>query len=351
MSECGCKCSSVKEEVDTSDFEEKKSTDPAISDYKDALEKFTDIIKTASQSKDGKELSDEYWKDVGQLLKKAKLGISMQELGIDPEDENPTNTKSDASDVTTAKDTEIEPMGDTRDGDQQFDVAKDEKEAADADAEKEKEEGGGKTPPPKKEEPPEDEEKEDSDEEKEDSDEEEQESKTEALNEKAKSATQQRLFGMVHAYQTGELDKDQVGASLWEKIKKIADGISNKDAEDIAKTTHDKIPERVPTDESTSHKKKLDEIRHLGIILESDECKVISSTYYAGGCVMEVSRQDRSHLLAIANDVVLEGIGYTFPLGNTSNFATVVSKFKELSELEECELIREYHKEFSVSVL
>jgi len=54
----------------------------------------------------------------------------------------------------------------------------------------------------------------------------------------AKSKSQQRLFGMVHAVQKGEL-KD---ASP--KIKNIAKRISKKDAEDFAATGHDGLPER-----------------------------------------------------------------------------------------------------------
>jgi hypothetical protein len=44
---------------------------------------------------------------------------------------------------------------------------------------------------------------------------------------------------MVHAFKTGKLKNPS------EKIKKIADGISDKDAEDFAKTKHKKLPERI----------------------------------------------------------------------------------------------------------
>jgi hypothetical protein len=324
----GNQCTCTVQEVDTSEFEEKKLTDPTITAYKDALEKLTGTVKKASQSSDGKELSDDYWKEVSQLLKKAKLGISMKELGIDDES-NPVGT--------TGKDTKIKPMGDTRDGDQQFDVAKDEEEAMEDEAEKEKEEKK-EAPPTKKSEPETD-------------TEDEKTQKTEALNEKAKSAAQQRLFGMVHAYQSGELDKKEVGASLWEKIKKIAGGISNKDAEDIAKTKHDDLPEKVPTKESTKQLDKLDEIRHLGIILESDDYKVISATNYREGYIMEVKLGDTIYLLAIADEVILEGVGYTYILGDTSNFAKVVDKFKKLTSLKDYELIQRNCAESKTSVL
>lgn len=54
----------------------------------------------------------------------------------------------------------------------------------------------------------------------------------------AKSKSQQKLFGMVHAFQKGEL-KD---ASP--EVKKIAKGISYKDADEFASTKHKGLPER-----------------------------------------------------------------------------------------------------------
>lgn len=61
----------------------------------------------------------------------------------------------------------------------------------------------------------------------------------------AKSKAQQRLFGMVHAYQKGELENPS------EEIKNIADHISYKDAKKFAKTKHKKLPEKV--DEAITH--------------------------------------------------------------------------------------------------
>lgn len=79
------------------------------------------------------------------------------------------------------------------------------------------------------------------------------------LNEKAKSKSQQRLFGMVYAYKEGKLDLDELPKSLADKIKKMADGqrkktgdkrrktkgISKSDALDYASTKHDDLPETV----------------------------------------------------------------------------------------------------------
>jgi hypothetical protein len=65
------------------------------------------------------------------------------------------------------------------------------------------------------------------------------------VNEKSKSETQQRLFGMVYAYKQGELDLDDLDDDLAEKIKSIADDISMEDAKDFAETDHDDIPPEV----------------------------------------------------------------------------------------------------------
>lgn len=54
----------------------------------------------------------------------------------------------------------------------------------------------------------------------------------------SRSKSQQRLFGMVHACK-------KTGKCASPEIRKIASGISDKDAEDFAKTSHEDLPERV----------------------------------------------------------------------------------------------------------
>ncbi len=66
----------------------------------------------------------------------------------------------------------------------------------------------------------------------------------------AKSKSQQRLFGMVHAYKKGELDTKGVDAGLLKKIKKIAGGIEDKSAKKFAKTKHKGLPEVKESTES-----------------------------------------------------------------------------------------------------
>jgi hypothetical protein len=79
------------------------------------------------------------------------------------------------------------------------------------------------------------------------------------LNEKSKSKTQQRLFGLVHSYQQGKLDLEELPDSLAKKIKSIAEGerkktgdkrkftkgISKEASKDYAKTKHTDLPEKV----------------------------------------------------------------------------------------------------------
>jgi uncharacterized protein DUF5661 len=79
------------------------------------------------------------------------------------------------------------------------------------------------------------------------------------INEKAKSKSQQRLFGMVTAYKDGKLDLEELPDSLAKKIKDIANGkrkktgdkrkktkgISKTKAKDYASTKHKGLPETI----------------------------------------------------------------------------------------------------------
>jgi hypothetical protein len=57
----------------------------------------------------------------------------------------------------------------------------------------------------------------------------------------AKSKSQQRLFGMVHAYNKGELHASR---ELRRRIAAISRRISDEDARHFAKTKHDDLPEK-----------------------------------------------------------------------------------------------------------
>ena len=55
----------------------------------------------------------------------------------------------------------------------------------------------------------------------------------------ATSKSQQRLFGMIHAYQTGKIPADKVSAT----VKRIAKSISPTDAKHYATTSHQGLSE------------------------------------------------------------------------------------------------------------
>ena len=57
----------------------------------------------------------------------------------------------------------------------------------------------------------------------------------------ATSEKQANLFKMVVAYKKGELDKNSISKKGWEKVKKIARGISMKDAEDMMKVKGESV--------------------------------------------------------------------------------------------------------------
>jgi len=63
------------------------------------------------------------------------------------------------------------------------------------------------------------------------------------LTEKSTSKSQQRLMGMVHAYQQGKLDTSKLDNPG--QIKKMAKSISDKDTKDFASTKHAGLPETV----------------------------------------------------------------------------------------------------------
>ena len=62
----------------------------------------------------------------------------------------------------------------------------------------------------------------------------------------ARSKAQQRLMGMVHAYKTGRLKHAP------EAVKRVAEHISDEDAEHFAKTTHEGLPERRKEEEKAA---------------------------------------------------------------------------------------------------
>lgn len=61
----------------------------------------------------------------------------------------------------------------------------------------------------------------------------------------ARSASEQRLFGQAHAYKSGKLKKKDINPKYFEKIKKLANSMSDKKLKDFAETSHKNLPEKV----------------------------------------------------------------------------------------------------------
>ncbi len=282
MSKCSCN-SQLNEE-----------TDPALEQYKKVLKDLGDSVKSAHKTTEGKKLSIEYWKDVVKLLKKAKLGISMMELGIDDEEELETD-----HDATTKK---IKSKSDGEAG----------------------AEAGGEAEP---------EESESSSDENEDDDTSKKLSALGLKNEEAKSKSQQRLFGMVHALNNGELKKSDVSDDLYQKIKKISDGMTKKDAKKMAKTNHDDLPEKVPSNEY------YDILNHLSILLTESGCRVEESD----GAEFKIDNNSRIHTIKFDDKFYLVSESYNFELGTPNDIQNVVDTFVKLTSNSEDSLKHEYN--------
>ena len=281
---CECSCNSQLNE----------ETDPALEQYKKVLKDLGDSVKSAHKTTEGKKLSIEYWKDVVKLLKKAKLGISMMELGIDDEEELETD-----HDATTKK---VKSKSDGEAG-------------AEAGAEAEHEES------------------ESSSGENEDDDTSKKLSALGLKSEEAKSKSQQRLFGMVHALNNGELKKSDVSDDLYQKIKKISDGMTKKDAKKMAKTNHDDLPEKVPSNEY------YDTLNHLSILLSESGCCVKESD----GAEFRINRNNRIHTIKFEDKFHLVSESYIFELGTPNDIQNVVDTFVKLTSNSEDSLQYEYN--------
>ena len=104
----------------------------------------------------------------------------------------------------------------------------------------------------------------------------------------AKSKKQQRLFGMVHAYQKGELKNAS------EEVKDIANSISKKDAKDFAETKHKGLPNKVKKKKSV----KISESRLSEIITESVH-KVLSEANEFDNKIFDVMKEIEEEMVQI----------------------------------------------------
>ena len=283
---------SIEEELNSLE----ESNDPSIAKYKLALKNLGKAIKSAHKSSEGKKLSSDYWTNILSMLKKAKLGVSMMELGIDDEDEIKDLRKT----------------------------SNDNKSSGDSDAEQESGEGDAENTN-------------NSDEESTDNKDGNTSKKLAALglkSEASQSKSQQRLFGMVHAYNKGELNKSDVDSELFSKIKKIANGMTDKDAKKMAKTKHDDLPEKVPTDEY------YDTLNHLSILLAEENFDKIEGT----GTGFIVETNGRTHTIEFDQNFYLKSDLYNFDLGDCYDLKEVVNTFISLSNLTEEKLKKEYQE-------
>ena len=290
---CSCKGNISKKLMNEIDDD-----NPVFVDFKRNLKLFSNSVSKFKQTHDGKSIPNKYWDDIENLLKKSKLSIAMIELGIDH------------SDTDTESELKLTPMGDTRDGDEQFD--KEEEEEEKEQEEKEKEEN----------------EKKETNASDDKSD----------VKESASSKSQQRLFGMVHAYNNGDLKKSDVASDLYDKVKKIANKMKQKDVKKLAKTHHDDLPEKVPTDEL------YDIANHVKILLDetyiSDvgEPTLNNSEFY----INSNYNNNNFKLHYVNSKFYMTSENYKFELGDAVDLSEVVSKFTSLVNNTETDLIRDY---------
>lgn len=286
--------------INFDDLEDKGETDPALDDFKLAIKRFAISAKNLSKSTEGKKIPSEHWSSIVGLIKKSKIAVSMIELGID--------------DIGSFKDTmepdelELKKTGPLTKSDETEPTTSGDSTTAQS--------SEPKQPSVDK---PKPEDKEDEEDE-------------EDVNEEAKSKSQQRLFGMVHAYNKGDLKKSDVDADLFSKIKKIANGMSDKDSKKIAKTNHTDLPEKVPTDEY------YDTLNHMGILLAEENFDNIENR--DTGFVVE--KDDRKFTIEFDQNFYLKSDNYNFELGDDYDLKEVVDTFKGLIRHSDRILKKEY---------
>ena len=102
-------------------------------------------------------------------------------------------------------------------------------------------------------------------------------SQPETMNEESKSKSQQQLMGMAYAYKTGKFDGEPS-----DSIKKIADGMSEKDLEDFATTKHKGLPDHVDEGYSIMNPDPLKQIGWLSL----------PKYKYGGVAIFQISEND-----------------------------------------------------------
>lgn len=283
--------------IDLRDLEDKGENDPALDDFKHCIKKFAKSAKNLSNSSEGKKLPSNKWSEILGLIKKSKIAVSMIELGIDDEEEF-SGTKNDATDMQNAKSGE-------ENADAQND--KDSNSDGEDDTSKKLAALGLKK-------------------------EEKQLQSTEYIKEKSTSKSQQRLFGMVHAYNNGDLKNGDVDEDLMNQIKKISKSMSKKDAKKMAKTKHTDLPEKVLSREY------YDTLNHFSILLSEQKFDKFNSD----GSRFFVENLGRKFMIEFNEKFYLVSENYNFELGDDYDLQQVVNTFKKLIHHSDHVLIREY---------
>lgn len=126
----------------------------------------------------------------------------------------------------------------------------------------------------------------------------------------AKSKSQQRLMGMVHACQKG-------GKCVSDKISKIADSIKASDATDFAETKHKNLPNKVAKESLTFREYMLEDYTNLFELNSKEE-------------MMEV----QNHLTQMFSDLGIQRVIFTFHGGDERALQREADATpKELSEM------------------
>ena len=148
---------------------------------------------------------------------------------------------------------------------------------------------------------------------------------------------------MVHAYNKGELNKSDVGADLYAKVKKIANNMTDSDAKKLAKTKHDGLPEKVPTAEFAS--KVPDAIRHFNILLNEHNLNTLNATINKdkSATLIVSGSNGQPYDILFSDKIYLISEQYNFEIGQYDDIDISVKSFKRLTQFSEDELKKEYN--------
>lgn len=102
----------------------------------------------------------------------------------------------------------------------------------------------------------------------------------------AKSKAQQRLFGMVHAYQKGEFHGNR---ALRRRVANLAKRISGEDAKHFAQTPHTGLPEKKASEEYTFPGDRVRIFKNIRSRHAGKTCTVISTNHGGADKARQVS--------------------------------------------------------------